>query len=601
VSLKSSGKTFRANGAVGSVAFTAQGSPGAAITVESIVVDAPWITIDSGYVSQLLTLNPKGKAQGTVKYHVAAYDMASPSPRRGTLQIGGQPFTVSQTGVKCTISVSPVASSFGAGADEGVIQVSTPSGCTWSATVESRAPWIALNGGASREGAGSVSYSVAANTTEKTRKGKVYVALTGGNGQKKVHTVTQNFGVVTPAQQLVVFAWNDLGMHCLNPTYDEAVILPPYNTLWAQVVRRDNPPAVVTTGISVEYRILNNTYSYGKRSYGQFWDNITGLFGIPFLARDTGLNLEDPAIHNGLNGTMVVKDDHFQANGIPLTPVDDTGIWSPYQVAEITVRDSTSGNILAQTRTTAPTSDEIRCDGCHGLTVASILKAHDDAQGTSLQTQKPVLCASCHASPALGSTGQAGVPYLSQSIHLFHGSLDPLKQPACYDCHPGSLTKCSRSLRHTAADGNCTTCHGSLYEVGNSIATAGRTPWLSEPACSKCHGGTAIPEVDTGTALYRFSAGHGGVRCSACHGSPHAMVPSRESSDNYQAMQYQGKAVSIGSCGACHQNSRGEGLNEFAQAHGGTRPEERNGCHICHTVVSATPSLWPHQYKWNAR
>jgi hypothetical protein len=31
----------------------------------------------------------------------------------------------------------------------------------------------------------------------------------------------------------IVFAWNDLGMHCLNPTYDSAVILPPYNTVWS--------------------------------------------------------------------------------------------------------------------------------------------------------------------------------------------------------------------------------------------------------------------------------------------------------------------------------------------------------------------------------
>ncbi|MFA6034485.1 MAG: hypothetical protein WC889_16420, partial [Myxococcota bacterium] len=35
----------------------------------------------------------------------------------------------------------------------------------------------------------------------------------------------------------VLLAWNDLGMHCLNPSYDSAVILPPYNTVWAQVVR----------------------------------------------------------------------------------------------------------------------------------------------------------------------------------------------------------------------------------------------------------------------------------------------------------------------------------------------------------------------------
>ena len=71
--------------------------------------------------------------------------------------------------------------------------------------------------------------------------------------------------------EYVVFAWNDLGMHCLNPTYDTAVILPPYNTVWAQVIKRGNPPQIVTTDLSVEYRILNNTYSYGKRNYGQFW------------------------------------------------------------------------------------------------------------------------------------------------------------------------------------------------------------------------------------------------------------------------------------------------------------------------------------------
>ncbi len=48
-----------------------------------------------------------------------------------------------------------------------------------------------------------------------------------------------------------VFAWNDLGMHCLNPTYDKLVILPPYNNVMVQVVRRGNPPEIVTSGITV--------------------------------------------------------------------------------------------------------------------------------------------------------------------------------------------------------------------------------------------------------------------------------------------------------------------------------------------------------------
>ena len=80
----------------------------------------------------------------------------------------------------------------------------------------------------------------------------------------------------------VAFAWNDLGMHCLNPTYDKAVILPPYNTVWVQVVKRGNPPEIVTAGLTVEYAIRGNTYSYGKRCYGQFWDNCPAFSASPW-------------------------------------------------------------------------------------------------------------------------------------------------------------------------------------------------------------------------------------------------------------------------------------------------------------------------------
>ena len=63
-----------------------------------------------------------------------------------------------------------------------------------------------------------------------------------------------------------VFAWNDLGMHCLNPSYDKLVILPPYNNVMVQVVKRGNPPQIVKSGITVAYRLLGNTSSYNKRS-----------------------------------------------------------------------------------------------------------------------------------------------------------------------------------------------------------------------------------------------------------------------------------------------------------------------------------------------
>jgi len=392
----------------------------------------------------------------------------------------------------------------------------------------------------------------------------------------------------------VAFAWNDLGMHCLNPTYDKAVILPPYNTLWVQVVKRGDPPEIVTAGITVEYAIRGNTYSYGKRSYGQFWDNCQALFGFA-LVNDTGLNLEDPGIHNGLSGSMVLKGDHFQANGIPVVPVDDGSTWDPYQVADITVRDSGTNAVLVQTRATVPTSDEINCGKCHGSDpLLDVLEKHDGEEGTSLAADRPVLCASCHGSPALGTSGagSSGM-YLSSAIHGFHAS----KGAACYDCHPGATTKCSRSTAHTAIDGNCITCHGTMDDVAVSITSGARTPWVQEPECVTCHAGVA--EVNTGTSLYRNGNGHHGISCPACHGSPHAMVPTSEASDNYQAVQYQTAARTIGDCKVCHDTSQGEGIGEFSEAHGGSRA---TACRVCHTAgPSPTAAQWPHQFQWKSR
>ncbi len=395
--------------------------------------------------------------------------------------------------------------------------------------------------------------------------------------------------------QYVVFAWNDLGMHCANPSYDKAVLLPPYNTIWAQVIKRGNPPQVVTSGLSVEYRFIDNTSSYGKGAFAQFWDNAKKLFGVE-LARNTGLNLKDPGIHNGLSGTMAATGDHFEAVGIPLTPINDDGTWNPYQVASIVVKDA-SGRVVAQTDATAPISDEINCDKCHGADPPQdMLEKHDKNVGTKLAGNQPVLCAGCHGDPALGTPKTGQTKYLSAAVHGFHATVSP--QPACYDCHPGQQTKCSRSLAHTTADGNCTTCHGNLAQVSGSIES-GRIPWADEPGCVTCHPGVA--EVDTQSTLYRNATGHGGVYCASCHSSPHAMVPTSVLSDNYQALQYQGAAKAIGSCGACHGSSRGDSeLSDFTEAHGGGNPSRPNACNVCHTSESTDTGKWPHAFQWKA-
>jgi hypothetical protein len=64
----------------------------------------------------------------------------------------------------------------------------------------------------------------------------------------------------------------------------------------------------VTSGITITYSIEDNTYSYGKRDYGQFWDYAVALFGpllgITDLPHDEGLAGE------GLSGEMALAGDH---------------------------------------------------------------------------------------------------------------------------------------------------------------------------------------------------------------------------------------------------------------------------------------------------
>ena len=395
-------------------------------------------------------------------------------------------------------------------------------------------------------------------------------------------------------QDYIVLAWNDLGMHCLNEHYDSLVVLPPYNNLWAQVIERGAPPVIVTAGVTVEFEIENNTSSADKKTYGEFWDNAVdlfgGIFGITDLDPDIGLT------GTALAGDMELSGDHYVAEGIPVVPVDDDGVWNPYQVAIIRVRDG-QDSVIAETKCTIPASDEMNCAKCHGSSPdTDILEEHAEENWPTIMAHVPVLCAECHGSPAYGQLDEGiSGKFLSEAIHGQHASTGA----SCYDCHPGENTQCARSLEHTASDGNCITCHGDLDAVAGSIYF-GRIPWIEEPACADCHS-NSIPEIATGQTLYRNATGHGDLYCAACHGSPHAMVPARESSDNYQARQYQvyGIVKTIASCGTCHGTSHPTpDLGDFIEKHGGLSPQQFIGCHACHTAVPTSTADWPHSYQW---
>ena len=148
----------RANAAVsadgGPVTVAVSGVPGCARTATSA---APWITVVAG---------ANGTGSGAVTFNVASNSGAA--PRSGTLTIAGLPFTVTQaaagaSATSCSYSIAPANQSVGANGGAGAdIKVSTAAGCTWTAT--SQAFWATLTSPASGTGAGTVKFTVAANT-----------------------------------------------------------------------------------------------------------------------------------------------------------------------------------------------------------------------------------------------------------------------------------------------------------------------------------------------------------------------------------------------------------------------------------------------------
>jgi hypothetical protein len=474
------------------------------------------------------------------------------------------------------------------------------------------------------------------------------------------------------AQQWRLVGWNNLGMHCMDADFSLWAILPPYNTIHAQLIdpqgRRVSDPEA--RGIVVSYEAAGdpdgsiNTTSADKTN---FWQHAQGLFGVT-LPADHGL--AGSAMPGPHNAPQPMRYDAalgwFIAEGIPITPYDDGGAKNYYPLMRLVARDA-AGAELARTDIVLPVSDELSCKGCHGSGAMAetrppsgwaydpdpeldfrrnVLQLHDDrhlgeplylaalAAGgydplglvASATRGKATLCATCHASEALPGLGVAGIKPLTQSVHAAHALLDDGDQgrTACYRCHPGSVTRCLRGAMGAAvaADGSlamqCQSCHGGMRDV----AAPTRIGWLQEPACQSCHTGTAVrnngairftsvfePDgrereaVDAtfatnrdtpaaGLSLYRFSAGHGGLKCEACHGSTHAEYPAAHRNDNLQSIALQGHAGMLSECTTCHPASLRSASggphgmhsigNAWVSGHGDAAERDAGACRACH-------------------
>ncbi len=326
-------------------------------------------------------------------------------------------------------------------------------------------------------------------------------------------------------------------------------------------------PELVTEGFTITYTVPGNSYSVGKTN---FWSYEDQLFGV---------NLEDNVGLTGktLADTMDAQSDYFEALGIPITPYTDNDLQneSPYQLALLKAYNA-QGVLVDSTQPVIPVSNEMYCvsSGCHSSELNILEEHEDDEEGGISPSDRPVLCSACHADPALGQPGNAGLRSLSRVIHGEHAE----RTNDCYKCHPGETTKCLRGVMFMAGL-TCQDCHGSVQNVAQTI-DQGRRPWLDEPRCGSdaCHGSNFAENPET---LFRLSRGHAGLFCATCHGSPHAILPSSQPNDNLQNINLQGVAGVLTDCKVCH------GVNPPAAGPHGILP----------TGVRTVAESIPHQFK----
>ena len=446
--------------------------------------------------------------------------------------------------------------------------------------------------------------------------------------------------------------WNNLGMHCMDPDYAIFSILPPFNSIYAQLVDPQGKLVKNAAGITVTYQgVADPAGSINVSSAGKtnFWTYVLGLYGasVPVDYGLAGKNMPGAA-----NTPQVMTFDpglnQWGAEGIPLTAYDDAGKKNTYPMMRLVAKDA-SGATLATVDIVLPISDEMDCSLCHASnSVAAakppsgwvnnpdpvkdyrlnVLKLHDDLHIASPAYQaalaaarynaaglyanatadgKPILCAACHASNALPGTGQAGIPQETLSVHAFHASVvDPVtgqtldastNRAACYRCHPGSTTRCLRGSMGSAvaADGTlamqCQDCHGSMSQVGLST----RQGWLNEPQCGSCHTGTAVNNSGQIRYTSTFDPGTGQWRVpvnTTFSTNPDTPAPGL---NLYRFSKDHGGLQ----CEGCHGSTHAEYISSNEsdnlasveiQGHVGKLAE----CTVCHATVPATVTGGPH-------
>lgn len=461
------------------------------------------------------------------------------------------------------------------------------------------------------------------------------VCVFGGAGHAAPHAALAHNQGSAGTSGYALIAWSELGMHCMDgKDYRVFSVLPPYNTIHAQLIKKGEPPVAITTGVTITYQAMadaNGSINTNSSKKTNFWSYVGKLF-LASPPPDTGLAGYQTQSKTAHNLNYNTTEGYWEAVGIPTVGYDDKGNFNPYAMAILVARDS-NGTALASAKIVLPVSDEMSCKNCHASgsdpaaepkagwvnypnpardVKGNILRKHDDRfnivpylgqlkamgwtyKSTLLQTAvsgTPVLCAACHSDNALSLPGLSGIGSLSSDMHTLHGpqvnpatglplDQNPDDLNSCYLCHPGPVTKCKRGAMNSVS---CQNCHGVVSHVGDPT----RNPWFIEPSCQMCHSNSQrYTDAFDGTGQWRQTTDQTFAT------NPNVPI---QGADLFRFSLGHGSVF----CSGCHNSPHAEFPS--LQANDNVYPIALQGyaakiteCNVCHTsALIATANGGPH-------
>ena len=224
-------------------------------------------------------------------------------------------------------------------------------------------------------GATTATLTLSSVTAANAGSYTVRVSNSAGSATSAAATLTVNQVVVAGAGT-VVLGWNNLGMHCMDSDYSVMSILPPYNTIEAQLIVNG---VLVTngSGYTVTYEAIAdptgsiNTTDQGKTDFYQYAPQLYGAVSLDMGLKGWAM----PGAGNVPQGMLFENNNSpaagvsspvnwFRAEGIPMTPWDDALRRNEYPMMHLVARDSAK-NIIATSDIVLPVSDEMDCRACH--------------------------------------------------------------------------------------------------------------------------------------------------------------------------------------------------------------------------------------------